>query len=52
MQRRYSASEDDAKKLLATGEAPRDEGLSSADVAAWTQVATTVLASDAVLVLY
>ena len=52
MQARYAASPDDAMKLLAIGDAPRDETLDATEHAAWTQVATTVLASDRALLLY
>ena len=52
MQARYASSPEDAGKLLATGDAPRDESLDLAAHAAWTQVATTLLASDRALMLY
>jgi hypothetical protein len=52
MKERYAAAQDDALALLATGEAPRDEALPVTDLAAWTQVAVTVLASDLALTLY
>jgi len=52
MQKRYRDKQEDAMKLLAIGDAPRDEKLNPADLAAWTQVAITVLASDVALVLY
>ncbi|MEZ5302092.1 MAG: PSD1 and planctomycete cytochrome C domain-containing protein [Verrucomicrobiales bacterium] len=42
----------DAQKLLQTGDAPRDESLDAAEVAAWTQVAATVMASDAAILVY
>ncbi|HND53704.1 MAG TPA: DUF1553 domain-containing protein, partial [Pirellulaceae bacterium] len=40
---------DDARKLLAVGEAPRDEKLDAAELAAWTVVASTILNLDEVL---
>ena len=49
---RYSAMEDEAKALLAIGNAPRDVKLKPVEVAAWTQVAGTVLASDLAILLY
>jgi len=49
---RFKASKADAEALLATGDATRDEKLSPQDVAAWTQVASVVLASDAAILLY
>ena len=52
LKKRYQNSPDDAVKLLATGEAPRDDSLPADEVAAWTQVVVTVLASDAALLLY
>ena len=48
---RYATAENDAKALLAIGEAPRAD-LPLADHAAWTQLAATVLASDLALLLY
>ena len=44
--------EDEAKALLAIGNAPRDVKLKPVEVAAWTQVAGTVLASDLAILLY
>lgn len=52
MKQRYANAEQDALDFLSTGEAKRDETLQPADVAAWTQVIITVLASDAALLLY
>ncbi|NNM30832.1 MAG: DUF1553 domain-containing protein, partial [Akkermansiaceae bacterium] len=52
MRARYAAAEQEALDLLATGDAPRDAGLPAADLAAWTQVAATVLASDVAILLY
>ncbi len=52
MQTRYQDSKDDALALLSTGDAPRNEALDPAEVAAWTQVSITVLASDVALLLY
>jgi hypothetical protein len=49
---RYAAVEDEAKALLAIGNAPRDVKLKPVEVAAWTQVAGTVLASDLAILLY
>jgi hypothetical protein len=49
---RYQESHADAIALLSTGDAPRDEALNIVETAAWTQVTSTVLASDAALVLY
>lgn len=49
---RYQESNDDALALLSTGEAPRDESLPAPELAAWTQVAVTVLASDVAILLY
>jgi hypothetical protein len=49
---RYGAAPEDAVALLATGNSPRDESLDAAEHAAWTQVATTLLASDRALLLY
>ena len=52
MRERYADSEADALALLSTGEAPRDPALSVTELAAWTQVAITVLASDVAISLY
>lgn len=52
MKERYKNSEDDAKALLATGEATADTSLSPVELAAWTQVAITVLATDVALSLF
>ena len=49
---RYATMEDEAKALLAIGNAPRDVKLKPVEVAAWTQVAGTVLASDLAILLY
>ena len=49
---RYAGDEKAALALLATGEAPRDEKLPPAELAAWSQVVTTVLASDAAILIY
>jgi len=52
MKQRYGANPQDAEALLNTGDATRDESIPLAEQAAWTQVAITVLASDAALLLY
>ncbi|MBI1314776.1 DUF1553 domain-containing protein [bacterium] len=52
MLQRYVDAEPDALELLKIGEAPRDESIPAKDVAAWTQVAVTILASDLVILLY
>ena len=49
---RYSKSPDDAKALLATGEAPSDESIDAKELAAWSQLVTTVLASDLAILVY
>ena len=49
---RFSRSEEDARKVLKQGLAPVDERLSAIEVAAWTQVAATMLASDPTILLY
>ena len=41
-----------AEAFLTNGDAPRNEKLDPAEVAAWTQVATAVMASDPVILLY
>ena len=52
MLQRYTDAEPDALELLKIGEAPRDESLPAKDIAAWTQVAVTILASDSAILLY
>ncbi|MFP6894636.1 MAG: PSD1 and planctomycete cytochrome C domain-containing protein [Opitutales bacterium] len=49
---RYASTESEAQALLAIGNAPRDVKLKPVEVAAWTQVASTVLASDLAILLY
>lgn len=52
MKQRFTQSPDDALALLSQGEATRNEKLDPAELAAWTQVAVTVLASDVAILLY
>lgn len=52
MRERYATAKEDAQALLTTGDAPADPALSPTEVAAWTQVAVIVLASDVALSLY
>lgn len=52
MRKRYQSQEKDATELVSVGDANRDPALSPADVAAWTQVAVIVLASDTAILLY
>ena len=49
---RFSKSTESADSLLSIGLAKLDSSLDSRDVAAWTQVSSTVLASDPVILLY
>ena len=49
---RYQNSEEDALALLAIGNLPRNEKLDPVEHAAWSLLATTVLASDIALLLY
>ena len=52
MQKRFSASTEDALHLLSIGDAVRDETLDPTELAAWTQVTSIVLASDVAILLY
>jgi hypothetical protein len=52
MKQRFAADAAAADSLLAVGEATRDAALPAAEVAAWTQLAVTLLASDAATLLY
>ena len=51
-QARYAAAVDEARALLAIGNAPRDRQLDPAEHAAWSVLANTVLASDMTISLY
>jgi hypothetical protein len=52
MQKRFSRSVTDVKKLLAIGDAKTNDELDPVDLAAWTQLAATVLASDLAILVY
>ena len=52
MKERFSDSDGAAETLVSTGESRPSDSLPAADLAAWTQVASTVLASDAAILLY
>lgn len=52
MQQRYAKAPNDAEQLLQIGDAPRNESLTAAEHAAWTQLAMTMLASDLAILLY
>lgn len=52
MRERYRSAEEDAQALLKIGDAPSAPNLDRAELAAWTQVASTVLASDVAIMLY
>ncbi|MCG8651399.1 MAG: DUF1553 domain-containing protein, partial [Pirellulales bacterium] len=52
MRDKYQSSEQAALDLLTQGDLRRDPSLPPAEVAAWTQVAITVLASDVAILLY
>ncbi len=52
MRERFQSDAESAQALVSVGEAPRNEALDLTDLATWTQVATTVLASDVALLLY
>ena len=52
MKQRYQQDEEAAATLLAIGEATGKVALNIAEHAAWTQVASTVLASDATILNY
>ena len=49
---RYHESPQDAEALLKVGDAPLDPSIEQAELAAWSQLATTVLASDVAILLY
>lgn len=50
--KRYQSAPADAQALLTAGEAPIDDALPPAQLAAWAQVVTTVLASDIALAVF
>lgn len=49
---RYEADPESAKLALAYGDAKPNDKLSASELAAWAQVAATLLASDAAILLY
>lgn len=49
---RFKDAPQDATKLLKTGEASSEPDLDQAELAAWTQLCSTILASDLSLLLY
>ena len=52
MRERYKDSEQDATELVSAGDAPRDQKIGVVELAAWTQLTTIVLASDAAILIY
>lgn len=52
MKQQFSERPEDATALVSIGDAPRKTQINDADVAAWTQLTVTVLASDAAIMLY
>ncbi|MFK7850868.1 MAG: PSD1 and planctomycete cytochrome C domain-containing protein [Akkermansiaceae bacterium] len=52
MKQRYASEVEDAKGLLSTGDVLADSEMPPAELAAWTQVVTTVLASDVAMFLF
>ncbi len=52
MRARYSTSEKDAIALLSIGDMPRNQDCEIVEHAAWCQLATIVLASDAAIMVY
>ena len=52
MRERYKSSEEDAVALVSSGDAPRDQNIAVKELAAWTQLTTIVLASDAAILIY
>jgi hypothetical protein len=52
MRDRFRHSPEDATELLATGDAPVDGTLEPVEIAAWTQLTATLLASDLSIMMY
>jgi hypothetical protein len=52
MRERYKDSEQEATELVSAGDAPRDQKIDVVELAAWTQLTTIVLASDAAILIY
>lgn len=52
MKQRFSSDSDAAEQLLSYGDAESDKKLDQAELAAWTIVANTLLASDQAILLY
>jgi len=48
----YTESEDDARALLAIGDAEQNMDLNPTDHAVWTLIAVTILASDPAILIY
>jgi hypothetical protein len=49
---RYAANPDDAIRLLSIGETPLNRELDPAELATWTQLSNTILASDLAIMMY
>jgi len=52
MRERYANDEESARSLISVGDLPSEYDLPAVEHAAWTQVATIVLASDSAIMLY
>lgn len=52
LRQRYETDPESVEELLSIGEAKTKEGIDPIETAAWTQVVTTVLASDVAILLY
>lgn len=52
MRKHYTAKPEDAKSLMTAGDAVVKKKLNPVELAAWSQVAATVLASDVAILLY
>ena len=52
MRERFQASPQDAKEFLEVGETPHEAGMTVEDLAAWSVLTTTFLASDQAIMLY
>ncbi len=52
MRKRYSGAPADADALLATGDTPATDSVGRVELAAWTQLAVTALASDLAIMIY
>jgi hypothetical protein len=52
LRERYGAAPFFGAELLSVGDAPRDASIDVVELAAWTQLTITILASDIAILMY